>query len=76
MSAPLRKPRIGDRVRVPGNAGTFEVIRVTESGTFADLKLFDSSNPRSEHIESNVPMGALLYLHSSGDDVDLESGYN
>jgi hypothetical protein len=62
VSAPLRKPRVGDRVHVSGFKGTFEIIRVTDNGVFADLKLLDATTPGTEYIERDVPLGALLYL--------------
>lgn len=57
-----RMPCIGDRVRIAGFLGRFEIIRIGVDGT-CDLKHLDSPGP--DYIEKQVLPRELVYLNPS-----------
>lgn len=60
MYTPLKKPCIGDRVRLAGFLGEFEIVRVIHNGSMVDLKHLDLHGP--DYIEQEVSAHDLTYL--------------
>lgn len=60
MNTPSKKPCIGDRVRLAGFLGEFEVVRVIHNGSMVDLKHLDLHGP--DYIEQEVSAYDLTYL--------------
>ncbi|MGA2218830.1 MAG: hypothetical protein ABSG51_12130 [Terracidiphilus sp.] len=58
----MKTPRIGDRVKVVGFLGTFEVIHVQPDGSMTDLKHLDTPGP--DYIEREIFTRELIYLNS------------
>lgn len=58
----LRKPRIGDHVRIDGFLGVFEVVRIERNGMMVDLKHL--GRPGSDYIEKEILTRELKYLDS------------
>ena len=59
----MKNPQIGDRVRLTGFLGVFEVVRIFQNGTMVDLKHLDLYGP--DYIEREVSTHDLTYLCSS-----------
>lgn len=59
----MKKPSIGDRVRLAGFLGEFEVVRVIHNGSMVDLKHLDLHGP--DYIEQEVSAHDLTYLPNS-----------
>jgi hypothetical protein len=55
-----RKPRIGDRVRVIGFLGEFQITGVQEAGVTVDLKHLGTPGP--DYIETEVLVRELIFL--------------
>ena len=56
----MRKvPRIGDRVRIVGFMGEFQVVRVWQGGIMADLRHLGSAGP--DYIEKEILSRDLIY---------------
>lgn len=67
MYTSMKKPCIGDRVRLAGFLGEFEIVRVVHNGSMVDLKHLDLHGP--DYIEQEVSAHDLTYLsgtHASG----------
>jgi hypothetical protein len=62
MDRVMKTPRIGDRVKVVGFLGTFEVIHVQPDGSMTDLKHLDTPGP--DYIEREIFTRELIYLNS------------
>jgi hypothetical protein len=60
MYTPMKKPCIGDRVRLAGFLGEFEIVRVIHNGSMVDLKHLDLHGP--DYIEQEVSAHDLTYL--------------
>lgn len=60
MDTLLRRPSIGDRVRLTGFLGVFEVVRIVQDGSLVDLKHLDFTGP--DYIEQEVCSQDLIYL--------------
>ena len=60
MYTSLKKPRVGDRVRLTGFLGVFEVVRVRPDGSLVDLKHLDLH--QTAYIEHEVSAHDLIYL--------------
>lgn len=54
-----RAPRLGDRVRINGFVGLFEIILLRENG-MCDLKHLDSAG--SDYIETELLSKELIYI--------------
>jgi hypothetical protein len=63
MYTPMKKPCIGDRVRLAGFLGEFEIVRVVHNGSMVDLKHLDLHGP--DYIEQEVSAHDLTYLNGS-----------
>jgi hypothetical protein len=63
MYTPLKKPCIGDRVRLAGFLGEFEIVRVVHNGSMVDLKHLDLHG--SDYIEQEVSAYDLTYVTGS-----------
>ncbi len=61
MDTPKKEPRIGDRVRLTGFLGVFEVVRIVQNGSMVDLKHLDFTGP--DYIEQEVFSQDLIYLN-------------
>jgi hypothetical protein len=56
----MRKvPRIGDRVRIVGFVGDFQVVKVWQNGIMADLRHLGSAGP--DYIEKEILSRDLIY---------------
>jgi hypothetical protein len=60
MYTSLKKPRVGDRVRLTGFLGVFEVVRVRPDGSLVDLKHLDLH--QTDYIEQEVSAHDLIYV--------------
>jgi hypothetical protein len=60
MYTSLKKPRLGDRVRLTGFLGVFEVVRVRPDGSLVDLKHLDLH--QTDYIEQEVSSHDLIYV--------------
>lgn len=60
MYTSLKKPRLGDRVRLTGFLGVFEVVRVRPDGSLVDLKHLDLH--QTAYIEQEVSSHDLIYV--------------
>jgi hypothetical protein len=69
MYTSMKNPKIGDRVRLTGFLGVFEVVRIFQHGTMVDLKHLDLYGP--DYIEREVSTHDLTYLCSSRPPVIL-----
>lgn len=58
----LRKPRIGDHVRIDGFLGVFEIVRIERNGMMVDLKHLGMPGP--DYIEKEILTRELMYLDS------------
>jgi hypothetical protein len=61
MDTYTRKPRVGDRVRIKGFLGVFEVVEVAPRGSMVDVKHLDLHHPA--YIEKEVLWHELIFLH-------------
>ena len=62
MYTVLKNPHVGDRVRLTGFLGVFEVIRVGPDGSLVDLKHLDLH--RTDYIEREVSAHDLIYVRA------------
>jgi hypothetical protein len=62
METHARMPRVGDRVRIKGFLGVFEVVEVGPQGSMVDVKHLDLPGPA--YIEKEVLWHELVYLHA------------
>jgi hypothetical protein len=62
MDTLLRRPNIGDRVRLTGFLGVFEVVRIVQDASLVDLKHLDFTGP--DYIEQEVCTQDLIYLNA------------
>jgi hypothetical protein len=69
MYTSMKNPKIGDRVRLTGFLGVFEVVRIFHHGTMVDLKHLDLYGP--DYVEREVSTHDLTYLSSSRPPVIL-----
>jgi hypothetical protein len=60
MYTSLKRPRLGDRVRLTGFLGVFEVVRVRPDGSLVDLKHLDLH--KTAYIEQEVSTHDLIYV--------------
>jgi hypothetical protein len=60
MYTSLKRPRVGDRVRLTGFLGVFEVVRVRPDGSLVDLKHLDLH--QTDYIEQEVSAHDLIYV--------------
>jgi hypothetical protein len=56
-------PLVGDRVRIKGFLGVFEVVEVEMHGSMVDVKHLDDL-PGPAYIEKEVLWHELVYLHA------------
>ena len=63
MNTRRQPPRIGDRVRISGFLGSFEIVEIRQDGLMADLKHLDLPGP--EYIEREILSKELIYLGST-----------
>ena len=56
----MRRPRIGDQVRIDGFLGIFEIVRVDRNGLMVDLKHL--GRPGSDYIEKEILTRELNYV--------------
>ena len=63
MDMMRKKPCIGDRVRIMGFLGLFEVIQIRQNGLMVDLKHLNLPGP--DYIEKEVLAKELIYLKPS-----------
>jgi hypothetical protein len=54
-----RHPRIGDRVRISGFLGKFEIVQIRQDGLMTDLKHLGFSGP--DYIEREILSKELIY---------------
>ena len=54
-----RPPRIGDRVRISGFLGTFEIVQIRQEGLMTDLKHI--GYPEPDYIEREILSKELIY---------------
>lgn len=54
-----RPPRIGDRVRISGFLGTYEIVQIRQEGLMTDLKHLGFSGP--DYIEREILSRELIY---------------
>ena len=66
----MRLPRIGDRVRIDGFLGTFEIVRVDRNGLMVDLKHL--GRPGSDYIEKEILTRELNYVDSPRPAVPID----
>ena len=59
----IRIPRIGDRVRIEGFLGEFEIVRIERNGLMVDLKHL--GRPGSDYIEKDILTRDLRYLDTA-----------
>lgn len=62
MDITRKKPCIGDRVKIAGFLGAFEVVQVRQNGLMTDLKHLGLPGP--DYIEREVLAKELIYLNS------------
>jgi hypothetical protein len=60
MDTLTKKPCIGDRVRIMGFLGEFEVVQIRQNGLMTDLKHLGL--PGEAYIETEVLSKELIYL--------------
>ena len=56
----LRMPRIGDRVKIDGFLGEFEIVQIERNGLMVDLKHL--GRPGSDYIEKEILTRELTYV--------------
>jgi len=59
MDRSTRPPRIGDRVRISGFLGMFEIVQIRQDGLMTDLKHLGFSGP--DYIEKEILSKELIY---------------
>jgi hypothetical protein len=59
----MRRPYKGDRVRIIGQTGLFQVVNVTKDGLFADLRRLQMPGP--DYIEKEIPRVDLIYVNAT-----------
>jgi hypothetical protein len=59
MDRNTRPPRIGDRVRISGFLGLFEIVQIRQEGLMTDLKHLGFSGP--DYIEREILSKELIY---------------
>ncbi|MGA2651297.1 MAG: hypothetical protein ABSF28_12270 [Terracidiphilus sp.] len=59
MDRNRRRPRIGDRVRISGFLGQFEIVQIRQEGLMTDLKHLGFSGP--DYIEREILSRELIY---------------
>ena len=59
MNTSTRPPRIGDRVRISGFLGTFEIVQIRQEGLMTDLKHLGFPGP--DYIEREILSRELIY---------------
>jgi len=59
MNRSNRPPRIGDRVRISGFLGMFEIVQIRQEGLMTDLKHLGFSGP--DYIEREILSKELIY---------------
>ena len=62
MNSKIRRPRIGDQVKIAGFLGRFEVVQVGLNGAMTDVKHLGSSGP--DYIERDILSHELIYLNA------------
>ena len=62
MSHVMRRPYKGDRVRIIGQTGVFQVVNVSKDGLFADLRRLEMPGP--DYIEKEIPRVDLVYVNA------------
>ena len=55
----MRRPRVGDLVRIDGFLGDFEIVRVERNGLMVDLRHL--GRPGSDYIEKEILTRELRY---------------
>lgn len=60
MYTSYENPRVGDRVRLTGFLGIFEVVRIFQNGSLVDLKHLDLHG--TDYIEQEVSVHDILYV--------------
>ena len=60
-------PRIGDRVRIDGFLGVFEIVRIERNGLMVDVKHLGW--PGSDYIEKEILTRELQYLDTADSSV-------
>jgi hypothetical protein len=63
MNTRRQTPRVGDRVRISGFIGAFEIVEIRQDGLMTDLKHLDLPGP--EYIEREILSKELIYLGNS-----------
>jgi hypothetical protein len=58
----MRRPYKGDRVRILGQTGVFQVVNVSKDGLFADLRRLQVSGP--DYFEKEIPRVVLIYVNA------------
>jgi hypothetical protein len=56
----MRRPRLGDQVRIDGFLGVFEIVRVDRNGLMVDLKHVGRHG--SDYIEKEILTRELTYV--------------
>jgi hypothetical protein len=59
MDRNKRPPRIGDRVKISGFLGTFEIVQIRQEGLMTDLKHLGFPGP--DYIEREILSRELIY---------------